>query len=162
MAQKGEINTVGTYFIIFDFSGFKNGPGRLGGPELFGRRSGNPGLANGEQKSGRQRRRLETTRPQDHDKSQTAGDPEDGLLADAEAHQTHKGAAREGDRPTDEGHPGEREDENTFINGVVVVVVVAGATQEVDLSAIPSASEQMPDGNCAERRGVVPYFTGDT
>jgi hypothetical protein len=87
-------------------AGLQDGPGRLGGPELAGRRRGDARLADGEQKPGRQRRRFEAARPQDDDQGQAAGDPEDGVLADAEADAAHPRAAGEGDGPAHEGDSG--------------------------------------------------------
>lgn len=57
---------------------------------FVGRRPGDERLADGEQESGRRRRRrLETQRAPHHNQSQAAGDSQNRLLADAQAHETH-------------------------------------------------------------------------
>lgn len=86
------------------------------GSRFPGWRSRDEGQPNGEQEPGRRRRRwqrrrrrrLEATWPADHHKGETIGDPEDGLLVDPEAYQTHQGTVGEGDRSAYESYTGKR------------------------------------------------------
>ena len=90
----------------FSFPGLENRPGRLRRPKLPRRRRRDARLPDREQEPRRQQRGLEAPGAPDDDQSQAARDPEDGLLADAEAHAAHPGASREGDRPAHAGDPG--------------------------------------------------------
>ena len=47
------------------------------------------------------------TGPPHHHQGQAAGDPQDCLQPDSQAHPSHPGAARQGDRPQHASHPGE-------------------------------------------------------
>lgn len=73
---------------------------------FVGRGHGDARLADGEQVAGRRQLRLQEERAAHHHQGEAAGDPEDGVLADAEADEAYPRAARQGNGAAHEGHPG--------------------------------------------------------
>lgn len=73
---------------------------------FVGRWHGDARLSDGEQVTGRRQLRLQEERTADHHQGEAAGDPEDGVLADAQADEAYPRAARQGNGAAHEGHPG--------------------------------------------------------
>lgn len=63
-------------------------------------------LTDGEQVTGRRQLRFKEERTAYHHQGEAAGDPEDGVLADAQADEAYTRAARQGNGAAHEGHPG--------------------------------------------------------
>lgn len=71
-----------------------------------GRGPGDAGFADGEQIPGRRKLGVQETGTKDYHQGQAAGDPQDGVFADAETDEAHSGATGQRDRSAHESHTG--------------------------------------------------------